>query len=205
VCGLQHACGDEEYGFLGSTSKPRSMICQWFGLKTVGTVFSDLTSKPLGMVFSGLPSKLVVTVSPGLVSKLMVSFLVEPQNQGGGGFPCLDLKIGSYSVVIWASKSPRRFFGSGLKTKQVMVCCLYHKTDGRSMAWDTRQDLEACFTWKQVGLGFNILPQDWQRCNDGWCMRYHYGGCVESKLKTDGSIRWAASDPATLALPFSFY
>jgi hypothetical protein len=27
----------------------------------------------------------------------------------------------------------------------------------------------------------------------------------ESKLKTDGSMRQAASDPTTLALPFSFY
>jgi hypothetical protein len=28
------------------------------------------------------------------------SFLVEPQNQGGGGFPSLDLKTGSYGLVI---------------------------------------------------------------------------------------------------------
>jgi hypothetical protein len=33
-------------------------------------------------------------------------FLVEPQNQGGGGFPDLGLKIGSYGLVIWSSKSP---------------------------------------------------------------------------------------------------
>jgi hypothetical protein len=30
-------------------------------------------------------------------------FLVEPQNQGGGGFPGLDLKIGSSGLVIWDS------------------------------------------------------------------------------------------------------
>jgi hypothetical protein len=46
-----------------------------------------------------------------------VSFLVEPQNQGGGGFPVLCLKIGSSGLVIWASKSPRQFLGLGLKTK----------------------------------------------------------------------------------------
>jgi hypothetical protein len=34
-------------------------------------------------------------------------FLVEPQNQGGRGFPGLGLKIGSYGLVIWVSKSPR--------------------------------------------------------------------------------------------------
>jgi hypothetical protein len=50
--------------------------------------------------------KLVVTVSPGLASKLTVGFLVEPQNQGGGGFPGLGLKIGNSGLVIWASKSP---------------------------------------------------------------------------------------------------
>jgi hypothetical protein len=38
VCGLHCACGDEERGFLGSTLKPRSMVCEWFGLKTTRTV-----------------------------------------------------------------------------------------------------------------------------------------------------------------------
>jgi hypothetical protein len=59
------------------------------------TVFSFLTSKPVTIVFSSLVSKLVAMVSPGLASKLAVSFLVEPQNQGGGGFSGLDLKISS--------------------------------------------------------------------------------------------------------------
>jgi hypothetical protein len=57
-----------------------STVCEWFGLKTTRTVFAGLTSKP------------VVTVSPGLTSKLVVGFLVEHQNQGGGGF------------LVWASK-----------------------------------------------------------------------------------------------------
>jgi hypothetical protein len=48
----------------------------------------------------------------------VVGFLVESQNQGGGGFPGLSLKTGSYGLVIWASKSPRRFLGLGLKTKR---------------------------------------------------------------------------------------
>jgi hypothetical protein len=64
-------------------------------------------------VFSCLTSKLVVTVSPGLASKPAVGFLVEPQNQGGGGFSDLGLKIGSFGLVIWASKSPRWFIGLG--------------------------------------------------------------------------------------------
>jgi hypothetical protein len=49
-------------------------------------VVSDLASKPLGAVFSGLASKPVATVSLDLALKPVVSFLVETQNQGGGGF-----------------------------------------------------------------------------------------------------------------------
>jgi hypothetical protein len=51
-------------------------------------------------VFSSLASKLVATVSPGLASKSAVSFLIEPQNQGGGGFSGLGLKTGSFGLVI---------------------------------------------------------------------------------------------------------
>jgi hypothetical protein len=64
------------------------------------TVSSGLTSKSAATVFSSLTSKLVATVSPGLTSKLVVGFLVEPQNQGGGGFPGLSLKTGSSGLVI---------------------------------------------------------------------------------------------------------
>jgi hypothetical protein len=80
-------------------------------------VFSGLASKPVATVFSSLASKLVATVSPGLASKLVVGFLVKPQNQGGGGFLGLGLKTGSFGLMIWASKLPRRFLGLGLKTK----------------------------------------------------------------------------------------
>jgi hypothetical protein len=77
-------------------------------------------------------------------------FLVEPQNQGGGGFPGLGLKTGSSSLVIWASKSPRRFLGLGLKTKWASVCRLRHKTDGGRSVWYTRRYLAACLASKQV-------------------------------------------------------
>jgi hypothetical protein len=89
------------------------MFCEWFGLKTTRTVFAclasksvkvtvskGLASKPAATVFSSLASKLVAMVSLGLASKLAVGFLVEPQNQGGGGFPDLGLKIGSSGLVI---------------------------------------------------------------------------------------------------------
>jgi hypothetical protein len=85
------------------------------------------------------------------------SFLFEPQNQGGGGFPDLRLKTGSSGLVIWASKSPRRFLGLGLKTKWASVCRLRHKTDGERSARDTRRDLVASLASKQVWLGFPSL------------------------------------------------
>jgi hypothetical protein len=84
--------------------------------------FAGLTSKPVTTIFSSLASKLVATVFLGLASKLVVGFLVELQNQGGGGFPSLGLKTGSSGLVIWVSKSPRRFLRLGLKTKWASVC-----------------------------------------------------------------------------------
>jgi hypothetical protein len=65
------------------------MVCEWFGLKTTRTVSSGLASKP------------AATVSSGFASKPAVGFLVEPQNQGGGGFPGLGRKTGSSGLVIW--------------------------------------------------------------------------------------------------------
>jgi hypothetical protein len=99
------------------------MVCEWFGLKTTRTVSSGLTSKPavtassgldskpaatifpglaskpVVTVFSSLASKLVATVSLGLASKPVVGFLVERQNQCGGGFSGLGLKTGSPATL----------------------------------------------------------------------------------------------------------
>jgi hypothetical protein len=107
-------------------------------LKPVAMVSSGLASNPAATVFSSLASKLVEMISPGSASKLTVGFLVEPQNQGGGGFPGLGLKTGSFGLVIWASKSPRWFLGLGIKTKWASVCWLHHKTDRERSARDTR-------------------------------------------------------------------
>jgi hypothetical protein len=57
-----------------------------------------LVSKSVAAVFSSLVSKLVATIS---------DFLVEPQNQGGGGFLGLGLKTDSSGLLIWALKLPR--------------------------------------------------------------------------------------------------
>jgi hypothetical protein len=114
--------------FAGLASKPVAMVSSGLASKLAVTVFSSLASKlvvtvftglaskPVAMVsgslaskpavtvFSSLASKLVATISHGLASKSVVGFLVETQNQGGGGFPGLGLKTGSSGLVIWASK-----------------------------------------------------------------------------------------------------
>jgi hypothetical protein len=58
----------------------------------------------MATVSPGLASKLVAMVSSGLASKPVVSFLVEPQNQGGGGFFGLVLKTGNYEFGDWGLK-----------------------------------------------------------------------------------------------------
>jgi hypothetical protein len=123
--------------FTGLASKQVATVFTGLASKSVAKVSSGLISKPAVTVFSSLASKLVVMVSPGLASKPVVIFLVESQNQGGGGFPSLGLKTGSSGLVIWASKSLRRFLGLGLKTKWASVCQLCHKTDGWRSARDT--------------------------------------------------------------------
>jgi hypothetical protein len=100
-------------------------------------VFSGLASKPVSTIFSSLASKLVATVSHGLALKLVVSFLIEPQNQYGGGFFGLGLKTGGSGLMICASKLPRQFLGLCLKTKWASVCRLCHKIDGGRSARDT--------------------------------------------------------------------
>jgi hypothetical protein len=92
-------------------------ISRGLASKPAATVFSSLASKPVATFFSSFASKPVAMVPPSFTSKPVVGFLVEPQNQGGGGFPGLDLKTDSFSLVIQVSKSSRRFLGLGHKTK----------------------------------------------------------------------------------------
>jgi hypothetical protein len=107
------------------------MVFAGLASKPVAMVSSGLASKPTMTVFFSLASKLVVTVSPGLASKPVVGFLVEPQNQGGRGFPGLGIKTGSFSLVIWASKSPRWFLSLSLKPSGLQfVGCATKPTEG---------------------------------------------------------------------------
>jgi hypothetical protein len=54
-------------------SKPMATVCEWIGLKTTRTVFTDLTSKPVAMVSAGLASKPAVMVFFSLTSKLVAT------------------------------------------------------------------------------------------------------------------------------------
>jgi hypothetical protein len=71
-----------------------STVCQWFGLKTTGTIFFGLTSKPVATVSPGLASKPVVEGFPvwaskstatvswfGLQNQANFGLSVAPQNQ----------------------------------------------------------------------------------------------------------------------------
>jgi sorbitol-specific phosphotransferase system component IIBC len=111
-------------------SKPAVTVSSGLTSKLPATGFSGLASKPMTTVFSSLASKLVPMFSPGLASKSVVGFLVEPQIQGGEGFPSLGLKTSSSGLVIWASKSQQQILGLSLKTMWASVCRLRHKTDG---------------------------------------------------------------------------
>jgi hypothetical protein len=121
--------------------KPRSTVYEWFGLKIPRTVFAGLTSKRHATVSDGLASKPAMTVFSGLGSKpvatVFSSFALNwwrrflsiwPQNRRSiswlslkpkvvEGFAGSGLKIGSFNLVIWVSKSPRWFLGLDLKTR----------------------------------------------------------------------------------------
>jgi hypothetical protein len=126
-------------------------LCEWFGLKTTQTVFTGLASKLAVTVFGGLASKPAVTVSgslaskpavtvsSGLASKLVATIFSSLASKLVATVsPGLGLKIGSFGLVIWVSKSLRRFLGLGLKTKWASVCQLRHKIDRGRSVQDTR-------------------------------------------------------------------
>jgi hypothetical protein len=74
------------------------------------------------------------------------------------GFSRFGLKTGNYGLVVLASKLSRQFFGLDFKIKWATVYQLCHKTNRRmKTVRDRRQDLVACFTWKQDGVGFPNL------------------------------------------------
>jgi hypothetical protein len=142
----------------------------------VVTIFSGLASKSLATIFSALDSKSVAMISLGLALKPVVSFLIEPQNQGGGGFLDLGIKIVSYGFVIWASKSPRQFGGLGLKISTTVF-------------WFVPQN--------QASFGLSTAPQNrWREFSVGHASRFSglirvkasQARVFQSDLKTGGGV-----------------
>jgi hypothetical protein len=71
----------------------------------------------------------------GLTSKPFERFsLIWPQNRWRW-YPGLGIKTGSFGLMIWVLKSPRRFLDLDVKTNQDSVCRLHHKTNGWRTAW----------------------------------------------------------------------
>jgi hypothetical protein len=145
------------------------------------------------------------------------SFLVWPQNQGRRFLPvwpqnwCLQ--------VFWFGPQNRqlRFDDLGLKITMIVYWFGPQNQSGYNLLvasqnrWevlttrDTHRDLVTCFGCKQVGLGFPSLASRLVEARHGWCTWHHRRGYVEMKLKTDESMRCAASDPSTPTLSFSLY
>jgi hypothetical protein len=85
----------------------------------------------MAIVSPGLASKPVAMFSLSLISKSVATVLVVlPQNHSLG-FPSLGLKIGSYDLVIWPTKSPWQFLGLDLKTSGLwFIDCATKPTGG---------------------------------------------------------------------------
>jgi hypothetical protein len=100
---------DRRWSHRPGTRWPSSREVGWHRVQSASCLWrrgARVSWLSLKTTIDGMASKLVATVSPGLASKPVVGFLIKPQNQGGGGFPDLGLKIVSFGLVIWASKSP---------------------------------------------------------------------------------------------------
>jgi hypothetical protein len=164
---------DREVGWHCVRSAPctwrREARVSWLSLEMKVYDVSGLASKPLGW-FS----------------------LVWPQNRQLG-FPCSGLKISSSSLVIWASKSPRRFLGLGLKTKRALVYRLRPKTNGGRTTWDMRRDLVACFACKHVTLGFSnpasrLAEARWRVVHVALSRRLHQNQVEDGRVDVTGCV-----------------
>jgi hypothetical protein len=117
--------------FLVEPQNPGQRFVSGLASQPLGRFVSGLASKPLGRFISDLASKPLGRFSTVWPQNQWRQFLpVWPQDRWLG-FPGLSLKINSYNLMIWASKSPRWFLGLGLKTKQASVCRLCLKIGGR--------------------------------------------------------------------------
>jgi hypothetical protein len=141
--------------FLLSLFRSKNRVCLSRGVQVAGAAWRAAT-RTVARV-GDLVQRTVDGRTGRVLGGWAVERLVEPQNQGGGGFPGLGLKTDSSGLVIWSLKiiamvswfGPQNQVGFGLSVR--------HKTDGGRSARDTRRDLAACLELKQVWLGFPSL------------------------------------------------
>jgi hypothetical protein len=95
------------------------------------------------------------------------------------------------------------------KTQRASILCPAGWKKGTHEPCSAKQERRALEHTRRVSSrsrsSFTVWSEDWWRRDDGWYMWHHHGGCIEDKLKLDGSMRWAVLDTAILALPFFFY
>jgi hypothetical protein len=138
-----------------------------------------LASKPVLTVFSGLASKLVARVSQFVPQKRQLRFD--------------DLGIKITMIVSWFG--PQNHIGYDLS-----VAPQNQREDddvGHASRYSGLLHVEASqakVSQSDLKIGGGVMTGGARG-----------GGCVENMLKMDGSMRWAASDPATHALPFCLY
>jgi hypothetical protein len=150
-------------------------ICEWFGLKTTRTVFSDLTSKPVVTVSSDLASKHAATVSAGYASK--------PVATVSGGL---------------ASK-PAATVSGGLASKHAVTVSRFGHQNRRLWFGDLGLKITTTVSWfgpqNQAGFSLSVAAQN-QRRDVGVGHTSRYSGLLrveasramisQSGLKTGG-------------------
>jgi hypothetical protein len=107
---------------LGAEDRGGSSTCRLLGGQTIQRSGDAVCGLHHAQVdeehgFLSLASKPSSTVSPGLASKPMVMVCQRFGLKTTVTVSWLGLRTKVDDLVIWASKSPRRFFGLGLKAK----------------------------------------------------------------------------------------
>jgi hypothetical protein len=105
VYSLHRVQGDKKHGVFSSVSKPRLIVCHWFGIKITRIVCQWFGLKTTGMVCQWFDLKTGGD-----------SFYWFDLKTGGCGFPGLGLKTGSCGLVIWVLNHGDDFSKFGHKT-----------------------------------------------------------------------------------------
>jgi hypothetical protein len=170
---LQGFDGDEDDPLRPSTSSPEPVFASTFGADAPQATTSSTT-----------------TVEASRVEGEIISESGAPAQNRQLRFGVLGLKI--TVMVFWFGPQNRQIQFGDLDIKvTATVSCFGHQNQsgfGLSVASQNQ--------WREVGAGhasrssrllrhevslasFPVWPQDWRRCDDGWCTWHHRGGCVK--------------------------